>query len=84
MGDDGDGFGRIRARQHPVELGVELGLGGIGRDHLGRLVWLQLLRLTKQGEATEAAEIEPGGTRSLAGRDRWLPGLALGGLSQTE
>ncbi|MOA07864.1 hypothetical protein D3C78_1275900 [compost metagenome] len=85
VGDDGDGFGGVRARQHPVELGVELGLGGIRRDsrgHIGRLGLLR--RLAKQGEPADIAEIEAGGFASLTGHDRWLPGGITRRLGQIE
>ncbi|MNC14668.1 hypothetical protein D3C75_624550 [compost metagenome] len=84
VGDDGDGFCRIGTGQHPVELGVELGLGGIDQGRLGNLVGLQLLRLAKQGETADVAEIEAGRSRALARGDSWLPGRGAGRLGQLE
>ena len=84
VGDDGDGLAGFCTGQHPVELGIELGLGGIDQGRLGHLVGLRLRRLAKQGETAEVAKIEAGRSGALARSDRRLPGLRPGGLGEIE
>ncbi|MNC38122.1 hypothetical protein D3C75_867130 [compost metagenome] len=84
VGDDGDGLAGFCTGQHPVELGIELSLGGIGCDGICHLVALGLRRLAKQGETAEVAKIEAGRSGALARSDRRLPGQRPGGLGEIE